>query len=182
MSEVAIARRYAQALYEQAAESGEVELVDADIALIRDGLSASRELVGFFESPIISRDKKSDVVRSLFSGKVCPLTLRFLLLLVEKRRENHFSRISDSYLELRDRQSGVVEVSARTALPLSENDVQQLVQSLEKMTGKGIRLISNVDESILGGIIIRVGDTVYNGSAKNQLATLRERLETGSTG
>ena len=180
MSEIAISRRYAQALNEQALASGALDRVDADFSVISDGLSQSRELVGIFSSPIISREKKADIFRALFSEKVDPLTLSFLVLLVEKRRENLFPEMMEAYRELRDQQIGVVSVTARTALPLADGDKAGLVTSLEKLTGKKVRLETRIDASILGGIVIRVGDTVYDASVANQLASLRVRLETGS--
>ena len=80
MSETSIARRYAQALNEMAAQDSATERVDADVALVSDALANSRELVQFFASPIISREKKSDVIRSLFgeSGSVCKQTVPWL--------------------------------------------------------------------------------------------------------
>ncbi len=180
MSEITIARRYAQALNEQAAQADAMEQVDSDIAMISDTMSASRELVNFFNSPIISREKKGEVIRALFEESAHKVTLQFLAMMVDKRRENLFSNVASAYQELRDSQLGVTPVSARTSHPLSEEDQTALLSSLEKMTGKQIRLDSQVDSSILGGIVIRVGDTVYDGSVVNQLATLRERLESGS--
>lgn len=180
MSEITISRRYAQALGERAAGAGVMDRVDQDISLISESIKGSRELAGIFESPIVSREKKADVFRSLFTGKVDSVTLQFLQVLVEKRREDLFPVIVNAYQELRDKELGVLGVSARTALPLSADDERALTASLEKLTGKKIRLSSKVDASLLGGIVIRVGDTVYDASVSNQLATLRVRLETGA--
>lgn len=180
MSEITISRRYAQALDEQAEAAGKSANVAADMSLIREGLLASRELSGLFDSPVVSREKKAAVLRALFSERVDTITLRFLELLVEKRREGLFTEIVKAYQELRDRQLGVVSVSARTALQLSSEDENRLVGSLEKLTGSKVRLETKIDAAILGGIVIRVGDTVYDASVVNQLASLRERLGTGS--
>lgn len=180
MSDTSISRRYAQALNEQAEQAGATERVDADMSLIFDGLTASRELAGIFDSPIVSRGKKAEIFRALFAEKVDKVTLRFLELLVEKRREGLFPDMVKAYRELRDEQMGVLGVTARTALPLTSEDEKRLMASLEKMTGKRIRLETKIDASILGGIVIRVGDTVYDASVVNQLASLRVRLETGS--
>ncbi len=180
MSEITISRRYAQALGERAAQAGVTDRVDQDISLIGESLKGSRELVGIFESPIVSREKKADVFRSLFAGKIDDVTLRFLEVLVEKRREDLFPVIVGAYQELRDKELGVLGVSARTALALSPEDEKALASSLEKLTGKKIRLSTKVDASLLGGIVIRVGDTVYDASVSNQLATLRVRLEKGA--
>ena len=180
MSEITIARRYAQALNEQAAQSGVLEQVDADIELIRASLADSRELRAFFDSPIISREKKADVVKALFGERIQTVTMNFMALLVEKRREGVFPAVVSSYRELRDDQLGTTAVSVRPAYELSDEDQAALVQELKTLTGKQVRLETKVDASIMGGIVIRIGDTVYDGSITNQLATLRERLQSGA--
>ncbi|MDE2996701.1 MAG: ATP synthase F1 subunit delta [Bacteroidota bacterium] len=180
MSEITIARRYAQALNEQAAQAGVLDQVDVDIQLIRDALADSRELRDFFGSPIISREKKAVVVKELFGDRLQQITLTFLSLLVEKRREDVFPAVVTSYRELRDTELGIIAVTVRTAHELSDEDKEALMQAMKSLTGKEVRLETRVDTSILGGVVIRVGDTVYDGSISNQLATLRERLQSGA--
>ena len=115
MSDILVARRYAEALYDFAESRGSVEDVDADVASLGSVLKDSRELVNFFASPIISRENKSVVVRSLFEGKISKTTLRFLSQLVDKRRENILGEILEAYQNLRDRQLGVARAVARSA-------------------------------------------------------------------
>ncbi len=180
MSNFTIARRYARALYEEAERTGRLESVDDDVALIRDALEASSELVRFFESPVIPRPKKEAVVQALFAERVQPTTLDFLRLLVEKQREDLFPDVVRAYRELRDAQRGIVEARARAAFPLSEAEQTRLAQALEAMTGVGIRLHVEQDAGLLGGLVVRIGDTVYDGSVRHQLASLRERMELGA--
>jgi len=180
MSDLSIARRYARALSERAAELDRTERLDDDVAVIAGGLESSRELVSFFASPVISRSKKIDVVRALFSERVDEVTLQFLEMLVHKRREHLFPDVVRAYRQLRDDEMGRMTVSARVAKPLGDEETEALLNALAKMTGKDIRLETVVDENLLGGIVVRVGDVVYDGSVVNQLAELRERLEKGS--
>ncbi|ARA94333.1 MAG: F0F1 ATP synthase subunit delta [Bacteroidetes bacterium] len=180
MSDTIVARRYAQALYEQAREARQVEQIDEDVELIRQALADSRELVRLFESPVIPREKKQAVVNQLFGPRVQPLTLRFLTLLIEKEREGLFAAIVQAYRRLRDEQQGIVEAQARVAQPLAEDEEKKLREALEAITGKRIRLRTEQDPSLLGGVVIRVGDTVYDGSVRHQLRTLREKLEQGA--
>ncbi len=179
MSDIIIARRYARALKEEADESGITEKVDADVVLIRESLAASRELLRFFESPIISRERKSTVVRELFEARIEAITLQFLLLMVEKQREQIFPQVVQAYSEARDEQLGIVNVSVRIARTMSEEEEKQLVSAIEKMVERRVRLQTSIDGSLLGGLVVRIGDTVYDGSFANQLQSLRERLEAG---
>lgn len=175
-----VARRYAQALYEEAVQERRVERIDEDMALIREALETSRELVVFFESPVISRQKKQDVVKALFADRVQQVTLNFLHLLVEKKREDLFPEVVLAYRALRDEQLGIVEARARVAFPLTAEEQAQLVKALEHRVGTRIRLTVEHDASLVGGLVVRIGDVVFDGSVRHQLATLRERLEYGS--
>lgn len=180
MSDITVARRYAQALYTEAQAQGNVEQVDEDIEMIRATMDGSRELVRLFESPVISREKKQRVFEELFAEKVQPLTLRFMNLLAEKEREAVFPAVVTAYGQLRDRELGITEAHARVAFPLDDASQEKLVAALERMTGRRVRLAVREDASILGGIVVRVGDTVYDGSVRHQLADLLEQLEHGS--
>lgn len=179
MADITVARRYAQALYEEADTSGQTAAVDEDVDVIRASLEGSRELVLFFESPIIAREKKEAVVKELFGDRLRPLTVQFLDLLIEKGREDLFPDVVHAYRELRDRQLGVVEARARTAHPLGEAERARLVEAVERMTGRRVRLKVTHDPSLIGGVVIRVGDTVYDGSVRHKLASLREQLVHG---
>lgn len=180
MNDIIVARRYAQALFEEAEQRKLTEQIDADVDLIQRSMQASRELVRFFESPVISRDKKARVIQELFAERLQPLMLRFLNLLVEKQRESTFPAVIQAYRALRDRQMGILEVQARAAHALSEPEEQKLRATLEQMTGRRVRLQVRQDAGLLGGLVVRVGDTVYDGSVRHQLAMLREQMGHGA--
>ena len=177
MSTRTISRRYAGALYEEAERSSQLDAVDEDIAMIRESLEGAPELVRFFESPVISRTRKESVIKALFSERVQSTTLRFLLLMIGKGREQLFPDVVSEYQDLRDAQKGVVPVSARVATGVSEEERAHLLQTLEQHLGSKVRLSLLHDASLLGGIVIQIGDMVYDGSFQNQLKSLRERLE-----
>lgn len=172
-----VARRYAQALYQDALQKKCVERVDEDILMINESIAGSPELDRFFHDPILTADKKSKVVDALFADTVHATTLSLLQLLVSKGRESLFSQVASSYKAMRDKQLGIVEAEVRVALPLNVADEKKVVEGIEAMTGKKVRLNATVDPQILGGLIIRVGDTVYDRSVLHQLNTLRGRLE-----
>lgn len=175
-----VARRYAQALYEEAERALKTSAIDDDMELIRESLQNSDELRRFFRSPVIARGKKEDIVRELFTSRVDPLTHRFLEMLIRKQREDLFPRIARAYREMRDEHLGIVEVSARAAWELREEDRSELVEALRRLTGKEIRLETRVDSALIGGLVIRIGDTVYDGSVRHQLEQLRDKMEVAS--
>ena len=171
-----VARRYAQALTEEAQSGRTLDAVDADVALMRDTLGGSRELRQALTSPVVSQEKKRAVLNGLFSGKVSDLTLRFIGLLVDKQRDGEIPAILDAYAALRDERTGTVEASVRTAKPLSATEADQLRAALETRSAATVRMRIDVDPSLIGGLVVRLGDVVYDRSVKHQLDTLRDSL------
>lgn len=171
-----VARRYAKALYEEAQAGGVLDTIDDDVQAIRQALDGSRELALFFESPIVAPEKKAAVIEQLFAGKAHDLTMRFLRLLIEKGRENLVPSIARAYGEARDEQRGIVEAHVKSAAPMGADEMESLKARLERQTGKTVRLRTQIDDSLLGGIVVRIGDVVYDGSVRQQLATLRSSL------
>ncbi len=180
MSDILVARRYAQALYDSARQTRELDAVDGDIELIQSSLEASRELVMFFESPIVSRERKARVVESLFAGRLAQTTMRFMDLLIQKRRENIFPQMVTAYRALRDRQLGIVGVTVKAARQTGAETRSSIQSALEAWTGSKIKLDVQHDESLIGGLVVRIGDTVYDGSVRNKLEHLREQFAAGS--
>jgi F-type H+-transporting ATPase subunit delta len=171
-----VARRYAQAFYAQAETTNQVAAADADVELVRATLAGSQDLRRVLESPIVSRDKKRAILNALFSGKVSKLMDNFLALLVDKERERDLAAIAEAYQEMRDAQQNVVVAQVRAAKPLSDSEQAGLKGALASQAGGSVRLETHVDPDLIGGMIVRLGDTVYDGSVRHQLQTLRERF------
>ena len=176
MSQRTVARRYATALYEEADEAGVLEAVDDDVLMLRKTLDSNDKLSRVFTSPVIPQEKKDDVLKALLEDRVEPLTLRFLRLLLHKDRETMTKPILDSYQTLRDEQLGIVDAHVKVARSLAEGDREALVDVLEAQTGKSIRLHVEEVPELIGGLVIRIGDHVFDASVRNKLANLHDRL------
>lgn len=168
------ARRYAGALLELAVEKKSVKEVYADMEMISAAIRDSRELLLFLRSPVIRRDKKSSTLVALFSSRVSPLTLAFMKLLTEKRRENQIPGICISFLQQYDTQMGIVHVKVRSAYALSETTTKSLVNALSLKLGKEVFLSVEMDASLIGGIQIQAGDTIIDGSVRSRLNRMSE--------
>lgn len=172
-----VTRRYAQALYEEADRQGHLSQVDQDVDLLRRSLEEAPELARVLKSPVVPRDKKSAVVESLVKPRVAELTYRFVELLIEKKREEQLADMLDAYRALRDEQEGIVEADVRAARPLSGEERSRLEDAVGRMAGEpNVRLNLERHPDLIGGVVVRVGDTVYDGSVRHQLASLHERL------
>jgi len=180
MSDRAIARRYASALNAEAGETNTVDRVDADMELLHETIGGSRELRLLFSSPVVHTSKKADIIRRLFVEHVSDLVLRFLLLINEKGREGIISEIVDAYRSLRLEQEGIVEAHARVAIMITEDEKASLQASLSGKTGSEIRLHVEEDTGLVGGLIVKIGDQVYDGSLMRKLAVLKRKLAGGS--
>jgi F-type H+-transporting ATPase subunit delta len=176
MSQRTVTRRYATALYEEADASGVLEAVDEDVLMLRNSIESNRALSRFFESPVIPQEKKDTILQELLEDRVEALTVNFLRLLVEKDRETLTKEILDQYQSLRDEHRGIVDATVRVAQPLADNDRELLVEALEEKTGKDIRLHVEEEPDLIGGLVIRIDDRVFDGSVRNQLNALHDRL------
>ncbi len=173
-----VTRRYALALYEEARAAGVAERVDADVRALGETLAASRDLRAVFASPVVPRHKKAAVIERLFKEGTEPLVLRFIQLLLAKEREDQLPDVVAAYNELLDSREGVTEAHVRSARPLADEEAERLRRTLEARTGHAVRLRREVEPGLLGGLVVQVGDRVYDGSLRNQLGVLREQLHT----
>ena len=171
-----VARRYAQALTEEAQKAGSLDAVDADVALVADTLEGSRDLRLALTSPVISHDKKAAILERLFGGNLSDLTSRFLGLLTSNERDGEIPEILDAYRQLRDERTNTVEALVRSAKPLSPDEVERLKAGLEARAGQTVRMRIEVDPDLIGGLVVRVGDVVYDRSVRHQLDSLRDQL------
>jgi F-type H+-transporting ATPase subunit delta len=148
--------------------------------LLGDLLGASRDLRLFFQSPVITIEKKRAVVNELFAKKLQKLTLDFLSMLVVKRREETLHDIVKQFMALRDEDLGIISVEIRTVVPCTGGQEKSLVKKIEEYSGKKVRATYSLDKAIQGGFIARAGDTVIDGSIRRQFELLRERFVMGA--
>ncbi len=179
MKNTRVARRYAQALMMTTDSTAAIDAIAADLELIRKTLEASRELRRLVASPIVSVERKQRVFRELFGARVNSITLSFLELLTEKQREKILPEVIEQYLALRDERYGIVNVDVAAAIEVTPQQERRLAEQLERYTKKKVRLRFTIDKAILGGLRVKIGDTVLDASVKHQLALLRERLAHG---
>jgi F-type H+-transporting ATPase subunit delta len=175
-----VARRYVVALMDVALEAKAVDSVARDLELVQKTLAASRDLRRMMASPVVSRAKKWAVFRELFASHVGKETMSFFELLLEKDREAELPEIAEQFLALRDEKLGLVTVEVTTAVAFPPDREDPLKGLLERHTGKSVKLRIAVDASIKAGMVLKIGDTVLDGSVTRQLARLRERLIEGS--
>ena len=170
------ARRYANALLEIGKERNEVEDLLEDMQFINNTMEDSRDLIVFLRSPVINFDDKQAVLLEIFGDKIEEVTKEFLKLLTRKNRVNLLHQIARAYIERYNKYAGIIEVSVAVARSLKESQKEALLHKLEEITSKKVRLTVNVDESLKGGMAVRIDDTVIDGTVKHKLRELEEQL------
>ncbi len=174
----ATARRYAEAVFELGVEQNAVDRWLQDLRLITEYFSDHR-LIFLLSEPNIQFPKKELIVRDLLSGKVQAEALNLALLLVERRLVELAPRIRDEFERKYDDYHHQIHANLTTAMPIDEMTRASVVTDLQRITGKTVLLNEQVDPSILGGAIARVGDTLIDGSVRRRLQLLRQQLQRG---
>lgn len=168
------ARRYADAAFELARESGSVDAWQRDLDALATALR-DPELRGLVEHPAVPFADKERVLRRVVTG-VGEQPLALVLLMVRRGRPGAIDAMVARFEELVRRDRGVALAEVRTALPLDDGQRDDLVQRLRELTGEKIEINEVVDESLIGGIAVRIGDRLYDASVRNRLERLRARL------
>ena len=179
MRDIRIAKPYARALYEAAVEQSALEPVTADIEKLQMLVEQSAELTEFINTPLLAPQFKSDTFQQLFTDVLHPLMLNFFKLLALKQRERFLGAIMDVFSTIVDEAAGRIVAQVTTAVPITENQEQDLIQQLSTFSGKQVRLETETNEQIQGGFIVHLGDTVFDASITTQLQRLKQQLAKG---
>ena len=171
-----VAKRYAVALFNAAVKQDVAEQVNDDLSSFVKLLIENKDLRGFLKSPEAPPDAKKQLVVDVFGDRTAGLFVRFILLLIDKKRLKHIVSITDAYRQLYEQLQGIVEDRVITAIPLDADLEQQTVDRLEEATNKTIRISKTVDPDIVGGMIIIVGDNIIDGSIRYKLELMRRSL------
>jgi F-type H+-transporting ATPase subunit delta len=173
---------YARALVELAREAGRLDTVLEDVRFLRELLSTNHEFRIFLESPSIGSRAKQESLDRAFRGKLDDLTLNFLDLVVKKKRHFLLPEIFAECELLYDQAVGRVQLEAVTAVPLSKPRQEELAAAVKGKLLRKVVLVNTVRPEILGGLIIRQGDFVADGSIRTALSRVAEKLKSRKLG
>ncbi len=166
---------YARSLFQVAEEHGDLEQVRAQLGEFADAVDQSHDLQVFFFSPYFSSQEKKDGIERVVEG-ADERFVRFLELLAEKHRMPVIFRIRRVFEEMWAEENRLLEASVTSAVELDEAVVKQIGERIEEQTGRSVELTSEVDPNVLGGLVIRVGNTIMDASVRNRLERLRKQV------
>ena len=177
MSSQTVARRYASALADVVVDRNEALLVQAELSAWANMIMDNGSLLEVFSNPTVAYEQKQNVLTALIARtNVRPTTTNFLRTLLKNQRLSDLPEVNAKLAQILDDRSGIVSAEITSARPVSDSARALLEEKLAEMTGKKARLTFVTDESLLGGIVTRIGSIIYDGSVSNQLSRLREEL------
>jgi F-type H+-transporting ATPase subunit delta len=175
----AVAERYAAALADVAVERKNSETIKGNLAAFVEAFSSIADLRNALESPALNAEVKRKVIAEVAGKMGLDVAVRnFIYLVVDHRRTEILPEMEEAFLSELNERLGIVDAEVTSAHELNDDEKRQLSTVLEQRTGKKVEARFQIDGALLGGAVVRLGSTIYDGSVRDQLKRLREQLET----
>ncbi len=176
MASDVLVKSYAEALFQVARAEETQDRVEEELTRLNKSLDSNAELREFLSDPKISADGKKSALFEIFGGKISPITLHWINMIVDQGRQRRLPTIMEAFFTLAQEAREKVTAEVITSLPLSEDQADRLAQELSKITRKRVFLKPTVDESILGGVIVKIENKVIDGSVKHRLQEMKNEM------
>lgn len=173
MAEPRIAHRYAKSLLDLAREQKSLDAVFADMELVLKAINESRDFSVLLKSPVISTDKKLAILKEIFSANVSTISLSFLVLLANKKREKYIHEIASSFVAQYKADKGIKIAEVSTPVALSEEAKKKILEIVIGKTGLKVELVEKIKPELIGGFILRVDDNQVDNSISSQINLLK---------
>lgn len=168
---------YAQGIFELARAEGQLERIESELFSVAQAMERSPDLRSALVDPQLPLERKQAIVDDLIEGRASSLTVSLVQLIVAQNRASQLPEIAQAFVEAAaaSRDRAVAEI--RSAVPLDEATIERLATALGRATGKNVEPKVIVDESVIGGLVARVGDTVIDGSIARRVESLRQKIK-----
>lgn len=170
------AHRYAKALFSLSKEQNNLDKVEGDLRLIDGTLKGSKELRAVLKSPVIKNSLKSSSLKAVFEG-VDKTTLNLFDVLIDNKRIDILPDVSKAFIELVDQANKVTTAEVTTAVPLTPEMEEKVLAKVKELTGNNASLVQKVDENLIGGFLLRIGDLQYDASISGKLKNLKHKFK-----
>lgn len=171
-----VARRYAEAFFAIAQEKDQIDKLQQELELVVDTIEEVDNFKEYLNHLLVPAKEKKEIIVKIFGEKLSQLTLNFLFVIIEKRREAYIGLIAEEFKNMADESRNIAKAELIAAKEISDDEIKVLADKLSASTGKTVRLRQTVDPALIGGIKIRIGDRVIDGTVAKKLEILRERL------
>lgn len=171
-----LAKRYAQSLLDLAREQNFLSQVNADMKMLVKAIEGNRDLQLLFDSPVVKVSQKSDLLSKIFKAELNPLSFAFVSLLVKKRRESEILSIAKEYISLYAEYQNIKQIVLSTATKVDATLKEEITKLVKKATNSEVELIEKIDASLIGGFVLKIGDTMYDSSISTRIRKVKREL------
>ncbi|MCC3869156.1 F0F1 ATP synthase subunit delta [Terrisporobacter mayombei] len=171
-----IANRYAEALFQLSEDENITKEIYNELCNVVDTVKNNKDLDNVLKSPLVAKIEKVQLIEALFNNKINNNLKNFLKILVEKGRISSLKSIELTFKQLLNDKNNIIEGTVISAIPLTDKKVKELEEKLSKKYNKNVTLENKVDQSILGGVLVRLGNTQIDGSVKTRLDNIKDQL------
>lgn len=178
MSQNAVASRYAVALYKLAKENNELEQLEQELKVVEEVVAENPQFLTILKHPKIAKDAKKALVKEAFQN-ASQTVMNTIYLLIDRKREELLPEIAEQYFLLANDARGIADAKVFSVRPLSSDEEKAISEVFAKKIGKSeLRIKNIVDNSLIGGVKLRIGNTIYDGSVKGKLERIERQLLT----
>ena len=176
MSEVRVASRYAKSLIDLSKEQQILDKVKSDMGVFQQTTSRNIPLQSLLKSPVVNNGDKIVILNKIFGASFQKLTLEFFTIVVRKNRSSVLESIAQSFMDQYNELNNIISASVKTAQPIDAAVTAEVTNFIEKQSGKKVALTASVDPSLIGGLVIQVGDNLYDASISGKLNKVKQNL------
>lgn len=174
MSRIAI--RYSKALFELALEKKQLSDIESDLLQIKEQITKNDEFQRYLLNPLVPAKSKTELLKKTFKDSIGTLTMNFLVLTSSKKRAEFIKEIIEKFEVLALEHNEIISAQVYSAVPLKSDQTDAIRNSLEKKMGKKVQLEEITEESLLGGFIVKIRDSVIDYSLKRQMERLKDKM------
>ena len=172
-----VARRYAEAFFSIAREAKQVDEFELELDKVMEIIEGTENLKDYLAHLLIPAKAKKEGIGKIFAGNISQVTLNFLMMIIDKRREAYIPVIVEEYKELADEARNIMKAQLISAQEVSADEMKVLAEKLSVSTGKTVQLQQTVDPALIGGIKIRMQDQIIDATVAKRLEMLKEKLK-----
>lgn len=171
-----IAGRYAEALFQVGEETNSTTNLYEELNAVVEILKSNKDFYSILKSPLVVKGEKKKLLENVFVGQISSTLYNFLKIMIDKDRVSAIEAIQKSFKELLNEKNNIIEGIAITAISMSQEEIKQLEAKLSSKYNKNVTLQNKVDESVLGGVLVRLGNEEIDGTVKARLANMKNQL------
>jgi F-type H+-transporting ATPase subunit delta len=176
MSEYKVASRYAKSLIDLSKEQNTLDVIKGDINVFQQTLKSSIALQSLLKNPVVTSGDKIAILKKVFEKSFNQTTMRFFEIIVRKNRSNVLESIATAFVDQFNKHNNIISATVKTAQPIDDKTTADVVQFIEKQSGKKVALTKIVDPALIGGLVIQIEDKLYDASISGKLNNIKQNL------